>query len=120
MADETGNIHIAETKRESIEIPTANLRFTTVDGALDCDSAMTTGNNDIVVETGSIYISGSVTDNVDISTLNTGFSTTTSSIKCMGRHVTGTTVHNRNPEIVRLAPKQARFHFQVSVIVEVA
>jgi len=78
----------------------------------------TTANNDEVVETGSIYISGrTITDNVKIPTTNPHCGPMTSSIHIQ---VSASDCdHNGQPEVARLMPKQAYFHFRVSITVEI-
>jgi len=75
MAAETGNTYIFETRRDSIEIPTANLGFTPTQDSKKCRQviATSTENSDMAYKTGNNYISGATSDSVEIPTANPHF-----------------------------------------------
>jgi len=85
MGVETGNTYIFEAMRNIIEIPTANLGFTTIESskkmsASDCNSGRLP-EIAICLPKPEILVFGTLTDRIEISTANLGVSTTPSSRK---------------------------------------
>jgi len=79
----TGSTDISETMTYTINIPTANLRFSTLAKSQEVYQGVSKYDRQLkmAAETGSTYISGTMIDSIEIPTTNSGFSMMTSSIK---------------------------------------